>query len=395
MIILKLLKMIRITKLSKDIQRIILLFLCWKMILILISFMAIKFIPLSYQDRFLGGGPINYHLSPQLFSWANFDGEHYLSIAIFGYKGLEQAFFPVYPMLISFFAKPLSEDLLSSLINSTIIGLIISNAVFLLALIILYELIRKDFSKKIALLTISLLLIFPTSFYFGALYNEALFLLLSVNSFISARNGKWMQAGIWGAFASGTRIFGILLFPALLIEAYIQGEKLSKALWTLLIPLGLGIYMLYQYLTVGDALAFYHLQKLVGEQHQSGLTLLPQVYFRYVKMILTVDKGSFIYQTIWLEFLIGIMFFALPIYGYFKKIRLSYLFYAMAGFLLPSIQGSFSSVPRYVLILFPSFIILALWLDRLPKILRIFFFLLIIPLLIIETSLFLRGYWVS
>lgn len=395
MFILKSLKMIKTIKLSKDIQRIILLFLCWKIILILVSFMAIKFIPLSYQDRFLGGGPINYQLSPELFSWANFDGEHYLSIAIFGYKGLEQAFFPVYPMLISFFAKPFSESLFSSLVNSTIIGLIISNTVFLFALIILYKLINIDFSKRIALLTISLLLVFPTSFYFGALYSEALFLLLSVNSFMNARKAKWVQAGIWGAFASATRIFGILLFPALLIEVYLQKEKLSKTFWIILIPFGLGIYMLYQYLTVGDAFAFYHLQKVVGEQHQSGLTSLPQVYFRYVKMILSVDIINPIYQTVWLEFLVGILFFTLPLYGYFKKIRLSYLFYAMVGFLLPSIQGSLSSVPRYVIVFFPSFLTLALLINSLPKLVRALIIFVSSILLLTETAIFLRGYWVA
>jgi len=285
--------------------------------------------------------------------------------------------------------------LLSALINSTLVGLVISNTAFLITLIILYELIQLDFSKNIALLTISLLLVFPTSFYFGALYSEALFLLFSVISFYTARKGKWLIATIFGILSSATRVFGILLLPALLIEVYQKREKFSKAFWILLIPLGLGIYMFYQYLKVGDAFAFYHLQTSVGEQHQSGVILLPQVYFRYIKMISTVDKSNPIYQTVWLEFLVGILFFALPIYGYFKKIRLSYLFYAMSGFLLPSIQGSFSSVPRYVTILFPAFLVLALLINSLPKLLRGVLIFISLILLLIEAALFLRGYWIA
>lgn len=386
-------------RLSGETKKLLFLFLSWRILLIAVAVFAIKFIPLAHEDRFLGGGPVNYKLLPHFFSWANFDGEHYLSISIFGYKGLEQAFFPFYPMITSFFAKPYFQTL-TPLIGSTLVGLFVSNISFIFALIALFELIKIDFSKKMAFITIILLLIFPTSFYFGSLYSESLFLLLSVLSFYFARKGKWSFASIFGFLSSATRIFGILLLPALLIEAYQQKVGFKKIFWLLLIPLGLGVYMLYQYQTIRDPLAFYHLQKIVGEQHQSGFTLLPQVYFRYIKMILTVDKLSPIYQTIWLEFLVGLSFFILPIYGYFKKIgskriRMSYLFYAISGFLLPSIQGSFSSVPRYVIVFFPSFLALAIFWNGLPRLFKTFFILLSSFVLIIETALFLRGYWIA
>ena len=380
---------------KSDIFKILGLFLIWKVLLIGVLFFSINFIQLAYIDRFLGGGPINYKLSPELFSWANFDGEHYLSIALFGYKGLEQAFFPIFPMLISFFSKPFYSDLLSAFIYSTFFGLLISNISFFLSLLFLYKLILLDFSRKIALLTILVLILFPTSFYFGSLYNESLFLALSLGSFYFARKKSYFLSTVFGIISCATRIFGILLLPALLIEIFQKKEQISKWFWILFIPLGLVIYMIYQYLTVGDPLAFYKLQKLVGEQHQSGITLLPQVYFRYIKMFLTVDPQNPIYQTIILEFLVGVLFFVLPIIGYFKKVRLSYLFYAMVGFLLPTIQGSFSSVPRYMIVFFPSFIILALILEGLPKFLRIFILTVSALLLMIETALFLRGYWVA
>ncbi|MDP3973548.1 MAG: mannosyltransferase family protein [Candidatus Daviesbacteria bacterium] len=380
---------------KKDLLKIIYIFLTWRVLLILFLFFAITSVPLGYKDRFLGGGANLYSLSPQLFSWANFDGEHYLSIAYIGYRGLEQAFFPVYPMLISFLSKPFVNDIYSSLVFGTVVGIIISSVAFFLALIILWKTIRIDYSKNIAFLTLTALILFPTSFYFGAVYSESIFLLLSVLSFYFAKRNKWVMASIFGFIASATRIFGLLLLPALLIEAYQRRIPFKKIVWLFIIPLGLGVYMLYQNLTVGDPLAFYHLQKIVGEQHQSGLTILPQVYFRYLKMLLTVDMANPIYQTILLEFVVGIVFFLLPIYGYFKKVKLSYLFYAMVGFLLPSIQGSFSSVPRYVIVFFPSFLIIALWLEKLPQVLRLIIFLGMSIALFVETTLFLRGYWVA
>ena len=380
---------------NSPVFKVLLLFLTWRMSLVIIAFFAINFVPLGHRDRFLGGGVLNYQMSPQFFSWANFDGEHYLSIAIFGYKHLEQAFFPVYPMFMSFLAKPDQFNLLPSLINSALACLIISNVSFVLALIFLWELINIDFSKKIAYLTIILILIFPTSFYFGAVYNESLFLFLAVLSFFCARKGNWLLAGIFGAVASATRVFGIFLLPALLIEAWTQKVNFSRMLWIFLIPLGLGAYMWYLNSTVGDPLAFYNFQTLVGEQHQRGIITLPQVYFRYIKMLATTNPGNPIFQTIVLEFFVGITFFLLPIYGYFKKIRLSYLVYAMLGFLIPTIQGSFSSSPRYVIILFPSFLAAAIWINGLPKTIKIITLFLSCCGLALETALFLRGYWIA
>lgn len=370
------------------------LFIIWRLLLILIDIFAVSSIPLGSKDRFLGGGPTNYLTRPDFYSWANYDGEHYLSISIFGYKFLEQAFFPVYPMLIHFFSKPFSNDFLSSLIFSTLVGLMISNIAFFFALLFLWKLLRFDYSEKISYLTIILLLSFPTSFYYGALYNESLFLLFSVMAFYCIRKNMYLGSAVLGALASATRIFGLILLPSFLLEAWKQRLEFSKIFWIFLIPFGLGIYMLYQYLTVGDSLAFYHLQKIVGEQHQSGFTLLPQVYFRYVKMIFTVSMQNPIYPTLLLEFLVGITFFLLPIYGYFKKIRPSYLIYAFLGFLTPTIQGSFSSVPRYVLAFFPSFIALAIFLESFPKVKNIYLIGSLL-LLFFFTSLFLRGYWVA
>lgn len=378
----------------KSTIKIIFLFVTWRAILVAFLIFALNNIPVQFSDKFFGGGFKNYSIAPEVFSWANFDGEHYLSISIFGYKGLEQAFFPIYPILINFFASPF-YNLLGQLLSSTLTGLFISNISFFFALIFLWELLRIDYSEKLSFRTLILMVVFPTSFYFGSLYNESFFLLLAILSFLSVRKGKWWLAGILGGIASATRIFGILLLPAFLIEVYQQKANFKKAVWIFAIPLGLGIYMFYQYLTVGDPLTFYHLQKIVGEQHQSGFTLLPQVYFRYIKMLLTVDRQNLIYQTIILELIIGITFFLLPIYGYFRKIRLSYLFFAMVGFLLPTIQGSFSSVPRYVLVFFPSFIALALWMERLPKIVRVVLLTALFSGLAFETVLFLRGYWVA
>ena len=376
--------------LKSEIKLILLLFISWKTALFIIAFIAISYIPLAGKN-FLGGGIEKYLSNPFLFAWANFDGEHYLSISQIGYRGLEQAFFPIYPMLMNILSKPFG----GSIENPILMGLFISNIAFVLAMYFLYKLIKLDFPKEIAILTILLMLVFPTSFYFGAVYSESLFLLLSVLSFYFARKDRWVIASLFGIAASATRIFGMLLLGALFLEAWQRKISLRKYFWIIFIPAGLIIYMFYQWVTVSDPLAFYHLQKIVGPQHESGITLMPQVYLRYIKMLFSVDIANPIFQTIVLEFFVGILFFFLPIYGYFRKVRLSYLFFALTGFLLPTVQGSLSSVPRYVIVFFPSFLCLAILIKRLPLPLKAIIMLLSSVWLIAEATLFLRGYWVA
>ena len=379
---------------KSDFKLLFLLFLSWKVVTLVIAFIAISFVPLVGKN-FLGGGFEKYLTNPFLFAWANFDGEHYLSIAQIGYRGLEQAFFPLYPSLMKILTLPFGANVYSL----TISGILISNICFFGSLLTFWKLIRLDFDKKIALFTVITILVFPTSFYFGAVYSESVFLFLSLASFYFARQKRWFLAGVFGMVASTTRIFGIILLPAFLIEAWQQKQPIHKIFWIMFIPLGLLSYMYYQWITVGDPLAFYHLQKIVGPQHESGITLLPQVYVRYVKMFFSVEMSNPIFQTLILEFFIGMLFFLLPIYGIFKKVglslRLSYLFYALVGFLLPTIQGSFSSVPRYVIILFPSFLVLAIILHKLPKLLRGLILMLSLAWMFVELTLFLRGYWVA
>ena len=374
---------------KKDTNLILTLFFSWRLVLFFVLFLAMRFLPL--QRNFIGGGISNYLSHPYLFAWANFDGEHYLSIATIGYRNLEQAFFPVYPMLMRFLAAPLSLNIA----NLTSAGFIISNLALIGSLVMLWKLTLLDYSKKIAQLTLILLLVFPTSFYLGAVYNESLYLFLSLAAFYAARRNKWLLAGILGAVSSATRIFGVLLLPALFLEAWQNKVPLKKCFWIILIPFGLLIYMFYQWKYYGDPLAFYNLQSLVGEQHQKGIILLPQVFFRYAKMLLTVSPGNPIYQTIVLEAFTGIAFTLLPIYAFFKKMRFSYIFYSLVGFLAPTIQGSFSSVPRYVLTFFPAFIVLALLIEKYGSLKKVILIGILIFWLIVNCALFVRGFWVA
>ncbi len=377
-------------KFDSNYSAIICLFIIWKIVLLLVLLASFEFIPL-YSKHLLGGGFDNYLVNFYSLPWANFDGEHFTSIAQFGYRQYQQAFFPLYPNLISIGMNIFGENIRIAAIS----GLIISSVAFISALGLFYKLLKLDYNRNFSLGVILILLLYPASFYFNAVYTESIFLFLVVASFYFFRTKSYFWAGIFGFLASTTRVFGVLLFLSFIIDALASKTPLRKIYWILLIPAGLISYMAYLYYSVGDPLAFYSLQLIVGEQHQRGIVLFPQVVFRYLKIIVDVDSISPLLTTILFELATGIVFMLLPIIGLFKKVRLSYLFFAFAGFVLPTIQGSFSSLPRYVLILFPSFIVLALMVKNLPTSIKILLALISFCLLILETAFFLRGYWVA
>jgi Gpi18-like mannosyltransferase len=375
---------------SSDIKKIIGMFLVWKSFLYIFLFLGFLFVPLGGKN-FFGGGLERYNQYFYLLPWANFDGEHYMSIAMNGYQSLEQAFFPLYPVLI-YIGKWFFPN---NFVVTATFGLIISNLALIGALVFLYKLVRLDYSAKIGWITIALLLFFPTSFYLGAVYTESLFLLLSVGTFYFARQEKWWIAALFGILACTTRVFGVLLLPALLIDIFIYKKLFKKWYPILLIPTGLLIYMIYLFFSVGDPFAFYNLQSIIGEHRQKGIVLFPQVIYRYLNILIHYQKIDIFLATFLLEFITTLIFFVVPILAYFKKVRLSYIFYSLISLLVPTVQGSFSSGSRYVLVIFPVFIMMALFFVKWPRIIQVLMFIVLSILLMFFSILFLRGYWVA
>ena len=74
--------------------------------------------------------------------------------------------------------------------------------------------------------------------------------------------------------------------------------------------------------------------------------------------------------------------------------RLSYAVFAILSFITPTLTGTFSSMPRYVLVMFPAFIVLGRWLEKHRR-LRWAWWGSSVILLVIDLSLFLTGRWVA
>lgn len=381
-------------------RSIILLVFFWQLLLVGMLFVGRWMIPL-FEPSF----PYHQLLPPMapdwVWPWANFDGVHYLRIAEEGYiHDYTQALFPLYPLL---------TGLLGRLINNYLIsGLIISYSSLILALWLLVKLksnffedSKPSFKQNSVLIY---LLLFPTSFYFIGVYTESLFLLFTVTSFLAAYQKRWWLAGIAGALASSTRFTGILLLPSLLLIWWFSSasakqssslqSRIKPIAWLLLIPTGLGAYMLYLYLQFGDPLYFINAQSHFSAHRQIDTFILwPQVIWRYLKMLTTIPWNTSVFYTTALEFLIGIGFATLSIITW-KRLGAALGFYTLASYLLPTLTGSFSSLPRYVLVLFPAFIVLTQLAEE-YRWLKIIY-LTSAPILLMGSIIyFTRGWWIA
>ena len=326
-----------------------------------------------------------------LYPWANFDGVYYLTIASAGYTVDNSGFFPLYPALIKVFS--LNNSAFSPYQFFT--GLILSSLFIFFGIIAFYKLLRMDFNKKTAFLAVSALLFFPTSFYLASIYPESLFFMLLIMSFYFARKGNWLLSGVCGILLTATRIVGIAIFPALLFEFYVQNKELfsKKIIPVFLSPVGLVSYFFYDYLNFGN---FFQFAKAQGGLHNNRsvgeIVLFPQTLYRYFKIITSLNHSQYEWWIAILE-LLAFIFAALMMYiAWKKKVRISYLIFALIAFLIPTQTGTFTGLPRYVLVLFPIFIAVALIKN---KYIKIIYVLVSIVLLIILFILFSKGYYVA
>jgi len=337
-----------------------------------------------------------------IWAWANFDGVHYLTIAQHGYMAqFTQAFFPLFPLIIRYFGLLLNDKFL------IISGQIISFLSIGLALIFFKQLLEFDYKPPVIIRSIVLLLLFPTSFFFAAMYTEAFFLLLVILTFYFARKRNWWACALIGVLASATRITGIFLLPALFIE-FIDITTFSKNLLRTLVskvilffktplpyimPLGFVIYAAYLQRNFGDWLYFWHAQPAFGAERSAALILPPQVIWRYLKILLTVSYTSSGFITAVIELIAFCSGILLMIVGHKLKIRLSYLLFGWLVILVPSFTGTLSSMPRYILLAFPLYIVFGILLRRFVWLFLVGAIFLLF--LIIFTSQFIRGFWVA
>jgi Gpi18-like mannosyltransferase len=266
--------------------------------------------------------------------------------------------------------------------NFVLAGWILSSIFLLLSLIYFFKLVKEFHSEIDPYLPIIFLLIFPTAFFFNAVYTESLFLFLSLATFYCGLKKKFLLAGIFGFFASLTRVTGVLLFFPLLWE-YLKNYNFNlkqalnpKISPLFLIPFGTLTFFFYHYLKFGDFFLFFKVEYWWGRM------------FKLNKDHFLLFSNPAIVNFILDVFFV--IFSLISLHFIFKKLRFSYGIYVLLTLLAALSTGTLMSIGRYILVLFPIYI----WLSSIKnRYFQISWAFLSILLLALYTILFVNNYW--
>lgn len=293
--------------------------------------------------------------SSQIFDlWNQWDSVHYLTIAQVGYSGEGDAisllvFMPVYPLAVRLVSMILP--------NFIVAGLLVSWAGQVLSGFFLWELVRKKWGETIARRIVLYLYLFPTAYFFTAPYTESLFLMFILASFYFAQERRWVWAGVFAMFASGTRLIGLALMAGLLVEAWRQGRDRRFWLRAFLASLGLaglGVYLFVNWQVGGNPFAFLRLQE---EYFRLGAAYPGFPIREAITGITQGGLGRDYILVYWGTLIAALLGGGLLLAG-IRKVRPSHQVYAWAGLLIPLSTTWLVSLPRYILPLFPIFIVL-------------------------------------
>jgi hypothetical protein len=323
--------------------------------------------------------------------WAHWDGVWFVRIAADGYPAhpASPAFFPLYPLLVRA-ASMLTGG------NLVIAGVLVSLACYAGAMAVLYRLASEELGSRTALWTVVYISAFPTALFFQAVYSESLFLLLMLLCLSLARRSRWAPACVAGLLAALTRSTGLLLVIPLALIWWEQrrgcalrlpggpaASQPSRAVsawrpsrasfaWLLLVPAGLGLYMAYLWLQYGDPLAFSSAQRnwgrSVGEPFATawhgalafGAALRWFAIHGLSSMLVHTPSGGFnVVSVANLAEFLALVFAVLALVACWRRLPAVYTIYAAAALLFPLLYPStgrpLSSLPRFVVVIFPLF----------------------------------------
>jgi hypothetical protein len=154
------------------------------------------------------------------------DAQRFLSVARYGYTTSPghpqntEAFFPLFPLLV--------RGVMALGMGPVAAALAINTLALVVACRYLYELAEDSLDTGLATRTVLFLVLFPTSLFLVVPYSESLFLLGTVTSFLFARRGRWLPAGIGAAVAVASRPLGIFLVVGLVVDFVRQKEFLAR-----------------------------------------------------------------------------------------------------------------------------------------------------------------------
>jgi hypothetical protein len=270
--------------------------------------------------------------------FSRFDQMWYLRVASDGYfysasHESSIAFAPLLPILMRIIGFAFGSSDAAYLAA----GVLISKLALLVGLGFVHAIARDLYGDRAAKRAVLYILICPGTLYLSNVYPMSLMLAISAATIYLARRGRWELASAVGLLAPLTRCDGVLLLLPLVWEAARSRRADPRFLWLLMIPATMAIWLAGQWLALGTPLAFVHAQNIWA----------PSPFIT----VLHSSRAPLILG-------IAAVFILLTMVGWFD-LPSTYSLYSTPFLLLMLSCAKLWSLPRFIVILFPCFITLA------------------------------------
>lgn len=335
-------------------------FLIWRVTILLFQIFIQPIYFLTWHSQDLGRRLYD--------SWSYFwDAEHYINIVKNGYYFPDQAFFPLWPLLIKIFSF--------NIFSPPKVGYILTIILGFINFVLFYLLAKKLIGNTNAKWALILFASFPASFFLHASYSENIFLVTTLTSFLFLETKQYALSVISGGFATASRMTGLALIAAML---FIKTNFRKKILMIIVSSLGLICYMLFLYINTNDPFYFIKAQ-LAWCKHAGrcgfGSPITPLL--DYAKLIGSGKESISLFSFKFNDWISSVIFLSLlPVV--FKKLSIHYFVYSVVVLLMPLSSGSTASMLRIVLTVFPVFFILpSILKSKFAKILLTILFMLL------------------
>ena len=307
--------------------------------------------------------------------YAKFDSGWYLSIMEWGYgppppegKPSSHAFFPLYPVTSKVLRDTFAMDGFHA-------GLIVTYLCFFLAAALF---LREGIARLGAAdgwRSVAFLLLFPTAFFFAAVYAESMLLLFTLLAFREARRGSTGRAILFGALAGFTRAFAIVLGPALLLAALeapreeeVPRDKTRGSLWRAVVigaaPVA-AVFLWIWWLGFVKQEPGLYFRSLEGWQR--GSNPLSGVASFFAGAADHALKGDLARDfALDLDYFLLLVFAGIGVYQLVRR-RWSDAAFTAAAVALPVSTGLPGGTPRFLAIVYPAYYALAEATRRSPR----------------------------
>lgn len=318
----------------------------------------------TYESSLPPDAPLADLMSP----WRRYDTAWYIRNAMLGYSPNTSIAFPTLYSILIRAAAPFTSG------NWVLAAVLVANVFCVASFVLLFKLIQRLFGDDgLATRTLIILSAFPTGFFLYTGYTEPIFLAFTLGALLSALDRRWWLVVPLAFLAALTRLQGAVLCLPLAWIAFRQVREgglwrapaalLSRAAALAAAPLGTLAFLIYLRVSNLGSLdeAFAIGWKLSSEMPWVSVVKFFERWQQGIVPEHEFNNAFILLVMIVLSFVVTFRFkreYALYVWSSLFVIMLRYHF----GEDLEGAQ--FESVFRYVLLLFPCFIVLAMLLRR-------------------------------